>query len=108
MPIRAVDINHPDRSLDAAYGQMSSSPSPTRLAGATDSEVVNMLRDFAIRPHTIWPKNRTPTSKSSKGYRRSQFEAAWRSYCAEDGTPAHASNIRALRLADAAQRDGWD
>jgi hypothetical protein len=65
-----------------------------------DSEVANMLRDFAIRPNTIWPKRRTPTSRSAKGYRRSQFEAIWRAYCAEDGTPAHASNIRTLRLVD--------
>jgi Protein of unknown function (DUF3631) len=61
-----------------------------------DSEVGNMLGYFAIRPCTIWPKKRTTTSRSAKGYRRSQFEAIWRRYCADDGTPAHASNISAL------------
>lgn len=48
----------------------------------TETELAHMLRDFAIRPHTIWPPNRTATSKSAKGYRRSQFEEAWRKYCA--------------------------
>jgi Protein of unknown function (DUF3631) len=65
-----------------------------------DSEVANMLRDFAIRPRTIWPKNRTATSRSAKGYLRSQSAAIWRAYCTQEGTPAHASNIRTLRPVD--------
>jgi hypothetical protein len=63
------------------------------------SELAVMLRDFAIRPRTIWPLNRTSKTKSAKGYRRSQFEEAWRTYCADDDTPSHASNIRSLRVA---------
>jgi Protein of unknown function (DUF3631) len=51
-----------------------------------DSELAAMLREFRIRPHNIWPPNRTADSKSVKGYRRAQFEDAWRVYCAEDGT----------------------
>jgi uncharacterized protein DUF3631 len=143
------DINHPDRSLDAAYGQilmwrdeieLDSDPKmpaalqnrfadnwrvlisiadslgwgdKARAAMVTfarqykDADVkillltdIRKLRDFAIRPRTIWPKNRMAISKSAKGYRRSQFEAAWRSYCTEDGTPAHASNIRTLKQVD--------
>jgi Protein of unknown function (DUF3631) len=62
-----------------------------------DSELASMLREFRIRPHNIWPPNRTADSKSAKGYRRAQFEDAWRVYCAEDGTTAQASNIRSLR-----------
>ena len=64
-----------------------------------DTELARMLRDFAIRPRTIWPPNRTPKSKSAKGYRRSQFEGAWRKYCADDGTTAQGSNIMSLRRA---------
>jgi hypothetical protein len=41
-----------------------------------------------------------PNRQPAKGYRRSQFEAIWHSYCAEDGTTAHSSNIRTLLLAD--------
>jgi Protein of unknown function (DUF3631) len=64
-----------------------------------DTELAAMLREFKIRPRTIWPLNRTPKAKSAKGYRRSQFEETWRKYCADDGTAAHASNVRSLRLA---------
>lgn len=62
-----------------------------------DSELASMLREFKIRPHTIWPLNRTAESKSFKGYRRSQFEAIWHRYCADDDTPAHASKVNSLR-----------
>jgi hypothetical protein len=62
-----------------------------------DSELASMLREFRIRPHTIWPSPRADDSKSAKGYRRSQFEEAWRAYCADNGTTAQANNIRSLR-----------
>jgi hypothetical protein len=58
-----------------------------------------MLQPFKIKPRTIWPKNRTSESESSKGYRRRDFETAWGRYCFEDGTPAQASNIKSLRSA---------
>jgi hypothetical protein len=61
------------------------------------TELATMLRDFEIRPHTIWPANRTATSTSAKGYRRMQFEEAWRRYCADDGTTAQPSNVMSLR-----------
>jgi hypothetical protein len=50
------------------------------------TELAVMLRDFAIRPRTIWPLNRTADRKSNKGYRRSQFEQAWRTYCTDSNT----------------------
>ena len=63
------------------------------------TELASMLREFKIRPRTIWPSNRTAAAKSAKGYRRSQFEEAWRAYCADDGTAAHGNNVRSLRRA---------
>jgi Protein of unknown function (DUF3631) len=63
-----------------------------------EAELASMLREFKIRPHTIWPANRTAKSKSAKGYRRSQFEEAWRRYC-NDGTASHTSNVKSLRAA---------
>jgi Protein of unknown function (DUF3631) len=60
-------------------------------------ELASMLRDFGIRPRTIWPLNRTAESRSAKGYRREQFETAWRRYCADDGTASQPSNVKALR-----------
>jgi hypothetical protein len=61
-----------------------------------DSELASMLREFKIRPHTIWPSKRTADSKSTKGYLRSQFEQAWRRYCDEGDTAAQASKVKSL------------
>ncbi|WP_172899873.1 DUF3631 domain-containing protein [Bradyrhizobium erythrophlei] len=66
-----------------------------------DSELATMLREFKIRPRSIWPLHRTAKTKSAKGYRREQFEAVWRVYCADNSTAAHGSNIRSLRRAGA-------
>jgi hypothetical protein len=69
-------------------------------------ELAGMLRDFGIRPRSIWPLKRTATSKSLKGYRRQQFEEVWRVYCADIGTPAHPSQVKGLHVAGAGTRDG--
>jgi hypothetical protein len=53
----------------------------------TQGDLGRLLRPFHIRPKSIWPVDRTPSSRSRKGYTRDQFEAAWRSYCS-GGTPA--------------------
>jgi len=55
-------------------------------------QLARMLSPFCIRPKTIWPPRRGTGDKSAKGYLRSQFEAAWASYC--DGTAAQHSNVR--------------
>jgi len=58
--------------------------------------LAQMLAPFGIRPRTIWPPRRGPISKSKKGYLRSQFENAWRSYCDAD-TASQSSTARHLR-----------
>jgi Protein of unknown function (DUF3631) len=68
--------------------------SPRRLS---QGELARLLTSFGIRPRSIWPPRRDAGSKSAKGYHRSQFEAAWRSYCDRDGTPARPKDIRHLR-----------
>jgi hypothetical protein len=67
-----------------------------------------MLRDFQIRSRTVWPSNRTATSRSSKGYYRSQFGEAWSAYCVDADTPAHTSGIKGLRLASVGTGDGHE
>ena len=47
----------------------------------TQGELSQLLRPFGIRPKTIWPARRRLGDRSSRGYSRSQFEAAWRCYC---------------------------
>jgi hypothetical protein len=65
----------------------------------SQGELARLLAPFRIRSRSIWPRTqRTPDSKSRKGYFRADFEAAWQSYC-RSGTPAQPRNIKALRLA---------
>jgi len=68
---------------------------PHRLS---QGELARLLAAFRIRPRTIWPIPRGLQTKSFKGYYRSQFEAAWKSYCS-DGTPSQSSNLRYLHRA---------
>ena len=49
--------------------------------------MARMLRAFGIRPMTVWPAQRQPSDKSSRGYYAHQFAEAWRSYCDDDGAP---------------------
>jgi hypothetical protein len=63
----------------------------------TQGELAQLLRPFGIRSKTIWPPQRRPGDKSRRGYLRSQFEAAWDSYCSSADTPTQSSKIRYLR-----------
>jgi hypothetical protein len=47
----------------------------------TQGALAALLRPFGIRPRKFWPPHRDATTKSYRGYFRSDFEAAWRSYC---------------------------
>jgi hypothetical protein len=58
----------------------------------TQGELARLLRP-GIRPRTIWPAQRHAGAKSSKGYLRSQFEAAWAAYCSPADTPAQPRKI---------------
>lgn len=62
-------------------------------------ELAGMLREFGVKPRTIWPPSRTAKSISAKGYLRSQFEHAWNVYVDEDAdTTSHPSKGRGLQL----------
>jgi hypothetical protein len=62
----------------------------------TQMQLAQLLRPFRIRPKTIWPAQRRLGDRSARGYLRSQFEAAWASYCPEADTPAQSSKIIGL------------
>jgi putative DNA primase/helicase len=57
--------------------------------------LARLLRPFGIWSKSIWPQQRTPDSRSRKGYTRDQFESAWHSYCS-GGTPAQPSKTMRL------------
>jgi hypothetical protein len=60
----------------------------------TRSALAKMISAFSIRTRTVWPRPRT---KSARGYFKSQFEAAWASYCDEGDTATQPSVVRYLR-----------
>jgi uncharacterized protein DUF3631 len=51
---------------------------PRRLSTAM---LAALLRPFGIGPRTIWPARRDASSRSRKGYFRTQFERGWAAYC---------------------------
>ena len=62
----------------------------------TQGTLALLLQPFQIRPRKFWPPNRTSTTRSHRGYFRSAFEAAWRSYCDAGGTPEQSRDLRQL------------
>ena len=83
------DLNAMDDALWSEWRGLKDDQQPRKLTQAQLAAVLNLFR---IRPRTTWPLNRRPGDKSGKGYLRSQFEKAWRSYCSEDGTPSQPSS----------------
>jgi len=84
---------------DAQWGEWrgtNDARSPRKLS---QTDVAHLLRPFGIRPTSIWPTKRTPSSKSRKGYRRADFTKAWDSYCAAGGTAAQPNDFKGLPLA---------
>ncbi|SFJ71857.1 DUF3631 domain-containing protein [Bradyrhizobium sp. Gha] len=58
-----------------------------------DTELASMLREFKIKPKTIWSEG-----TSAKGYRRAWFEEPWRAYCDTTGSqPSNATGLRVVR-----------
>jgi Protein of unknown function (DUF3631) len=89
---------------DAPWSEWSGvqgNQSPRKLS---QGELAKLLRPFRIRPKSIWwPDRATGTSK--KGYYRSDFEHAWRSFCDEAGTTAQPTNVRHLHSARGGRHD---
>jgi Protein of unknown function (DUF3631) len=66
---------------------------PRKLTQAT---LASLLKAFHIYSRTTWPAKRTADSKSRKGYYKTDFKAAWASYCPEGGTPAQPKVFKLL------------
>jgi hypothetical protein len=89
-----VDALH---AIEGSFWSEWRGPSDDRLPHKLTRSELAALRPFRIRSNNIWPKQRRPGDRSKRGYLRSQFEAAWRSYCSQEDTPPQGSNIRYLR-----------
>lgn len=95
--LSAVLVNDLNAIDDAPWSEWRGLKDDRQPHKLTPAQLAAMLSLFRIRPRTIWPLNRRPGDKSAKGYLRSQFESAWRSYCSEDGTTSQSNVLRYLR-----------
>jgi hypothetical protein len=67
---------------------------PRRL---TQPQLSKLLGPFGIKSRVFWPSGMPrPTAKSKRGYYRTQFEAAWASYCYGD-TPSQPRSVKHSR-----------
>jgi hypothetical protein len=66
---------------DAPWSEWRGLHSNQQQRPLSQAQLAQLLRPFDIRPRSMWRGQRPQGSKSAKGYHRSQFEAAWRSYC---------------------------
>jgi hypothetical protein len=87
-----AELNAEDDGLWSEWRGPRNDQVPRRF---TQGDLARILGLFHIRSKSIWPPRRGTDDRSAKGYFRSQFEAAWASYCS-DGTPAQHSNVKWL------------
>jgi hypothetical protein len=85
-------LEHDD--MWSGYRGIHGRETPRKL---TPPNLAELLKPFGIRPRKFWPPHRNAMTKTYRGYSRSDFEASWRSYCDESGTPEHLR--RTLHLA---------
>jgi hypothetical protein len=83
---------------DAGWSEWCGLHDDQRPRKLTQGELARLLRLLTppIRPRSIWAAPRRPGDSSAKGYYRADFEADWRAYCDEGGTPAQANKIKVL------------
>jgi len=84
-------------SADGMWGEhrgVTGSERPRRL---TPNALSRLLRPFGIKPRVLWPLERTPASKSARGYLRADFEPIWASYCDETVTPSQAKRLHVIK-----------
>jgi hypothetical protein len=92
---RIVDhLNAADNGLWSEWRGIHGNQQPHNLS---QGELARLLEPFQIRPQTIRFLCDDSEKATAKGYRREQFEGAWRSYCTGDATRSQSGNIRHLR-----------
>jgi len=87
------DLTDADDAMWSEWRGIGGNQQPRKLS---QGEVAKLLAPFQIRPKTIRLLSVASGKPTVKGYSRSQFEAAWRSYCENDVTPSQPRNIRHL------------
>jgi len=96
LPSKAIvdRLNNADDAMWSEWRGIHGNQQPRKLS---QGELAKLLEPFQIRPRTIRTSSDASGKPTAKGYYRTQFEAAWRSYCKNDVTPSQPRNIRHLR-----------
>jgi hypothetical protein len=96
LPSKAIvdRLNNADDAMWSEWRGIHGNQQPRKLS---QGELAKLLEPFQIRPRTIRTFSGAFGKPTAKGYYRTQFEAAWRSYCKTDVTPSQPKNIRHLR-----------
>jgi hypothetical protein len=72
--VLVADLNDIEDAPWSEWQGVHDGRQPCRLSQNT---LASLLKPFLIRPRKFWPLRRGPTTKSLRGYFRSQFEAAY-------------------------------
>jgi uncharacterized protein DUF3631 len=88
-------VDHLTGADDARWSEWRGIHGNQQPRKLSPGELARLLEPFQIRPRTI--RVFAAGKPTVKGYYRTQFEAAWRSYCNDNVTPSQPKNIRHLR-----------
>jgi hypothetical protein len=88
------DLTGADDAMWSEWRGIGGNQQPRKLSQA---ELAKLLEPFQIRSRTIRISGGTSSKPTLKGYYRSQFDVAWRSYCESGVTPSQPRVIRHLR-----------
>jgi hypothetical protein len=96
LPSKTI-VDHLNGADDAKWSEWHGSHGNQQSHKLTRGELARLLEPFQIRPRTIRTFSDASDRPTAKGYYRTQFEAAWRSYCKGDVAQSQPTNIKHLR-----------
>jgi Protein of unknown function (DUF3631) len=88
-------VDHLTATDDAPWSEWRGIHGNQQPRMLSQGDLARLLDPFQIRPRTI--RIFAAGKPTVKGYYRTQFEAAWRSYCKDNVTPSQPKNIKYLR-----------
>jgi hypothetical protein len=83
------------RAMDGMWDGWAGEDGRGTPHGITAGELARLLRDWRVRPRTLWSQGPKDRRVSAKGYLRADFEELWHDYEIAV-TPSHAAKVVAL------------
>ena len=81
------------RAMDGMWDGWAGEDGRGTPHGITAGELARLLRDWWVRPRTLWSPGPKDRRVSAKGYLRADFEELWHDYEISAVTPSHAAKI---------------